>query len=75
MQKVTENYLSKVTHYYYFVTSQHWYLVSQLCVCLAFHFVLVPTVIYTSLSCSDKPVWSAVMPIVLYTKGTLSVIS
>ena len=24
MQKVTENYLSKVTRYFYFVTSQHW---------------------------------------------------
>jgi len=25
MQKVTENYLSKVTRYFYFVTEQHWY--------------------------------------------------
>jgi len=24
MQKVTENYLSKVTRYFYFVTEQHW---------------------------------------------------
>jgi len=24
MQKETENYLSKVTRYFYFVTSQHW---------------------------------------------------
>jgi len=26
MQKVTENYLSKVTRYFYFVTEQHWRL-------------------------------------------------
>jgi len=24
MQKLTENYLSKLTRYFYFVTSQHW---------------------------------------------------
>jgi len=24
MQKVTENYLSKVTRYFYFVTERHW---------------------------------------------------
>jgi len=24
MQKVTENYSSKVTRYFYFVTEQHW---------------------------------------------------
>jgi len=29
MQKVTENYLSKVTRYFYFVTSQHWKRVRQ----------------------------------------------
>jgi len=28
MQKVTENYLSKVTRYFYFVTEQHWLIVS-----------------------------------------------
>jgi len=29
MQKVTENYLSKVTRYFYFVTEQHWPTVSK----------------------------------------------
>ena len=32
MQKVTENYLSKLTRYFYFVTEQHWCLGYFVCV-------------------------------------------